>query len=381
LRREAMTTRSAKLLHAVHARPGVTRAEAARLVGIGTGAATGLVGRLGRAGLLSEGPASPSGRRGRPTTVLLPHPDGPLVAAALITHEIWRVDVVELGGGVLDSLQATHGGARRARAGSGVFGDLADAVRGLERDYGGRILGLGIAAPGIVTGLRLEAPLLGWHALDLAPVGGSLGVVVAGNDATMAASAECARGAAVAARVALHVRIEAGLGGAVVNGADVLVGATGAAGEFGHMPFGDPSVECACGAFGCWGTAVDGAALARLLGSDPPRDSISYARRVIAAAEPGSRELTAVRQIAGALGRGVAGLVTAFDPDVVTIGGLGREILHVARDSADNAYRAGLMRYRRDASPPVIPAQFGEDGPLLGAAEETWSRVIEQLPT
>jgi predicted NBD/HSP70 family sugar kinase len=374
-----MTNRSAKLLSAVHVQPGVTRAEAARLVGVGTGAMTGLVGRLGQAGLLAEQPATPSGLRGRPTTVLLPHPGGPLVAAAVITPEIWRVDVVELGGGVLGSVQARHGRAHRARTGTQVVGALADAVRALERDFGGRIRGVGIAAPGIVTDLRLEAPSLRWHDLDLAPVAGSLGVVVAGNDATMSASAECTRGAAISGQVALHVRIEAGLGGAVVEGGTLLVGASGAAGEFGHMPFGDPSVECGCGAFGCWGTAVDGAALARLLGENPPRDPISYARRLIAVAEPGSRELAAVLEIASALGRGIAGLVTAFDPDVVTVGGLGRDILQAAGDSADEAYRAGLMQHRRDAAPPLIPAHFGDDGPLVGAAEETWRRVIEQL--
>ena len=374
-----MTTRSAKLLSAVHAQPGVTRAEAARLVGVGTGATTELVGRLSQAGLLTEAPAPASGLRGRPTTVLLPHPDGPLVAAVLITHEIWRVDVVELGGGVLDTVRAEHQGADGGRDGADVVADLAAAVRMLERDYAGRLRGLGLAAPGIVHGLRLEAPSLQWHDLDLAPVAGELAIVVTGNDATMAASAESWRGAAVSGQVALHVRIEAGLGGAVVDGDRVLVGASGAAGEFGHMPFGDPGVRCVCGAFGCWGTAVDGSALARLLGDPVPRDAISYARRVITAAEPGSRELTAVLETAGALGRGLAGLVTAFDPDVVTIGGLGREILDIAGGSVEQAYRAGLMQYRRDTSPALTAARFGDDGPLVGAAEETWSRVIDQV--
>jgi hypothetical protein len=37
------------------------------------------------------------------------------------------------------------------------------------------------------------------------------------------------------------------------------------------------------------------------------------------------------------------------------------------------------MQYRRTTSPPVTRARFGDDGPLIGAAEEAWSRVIDQL--
>ncbi|SNY04614.1 hypothetical protein SAMN05421748_101273, partial [Paractinoplanes atraurantiacus] len=103
-----MTTRSNQLLRVVHTHPGVTRADAARLLGIGTGATTELVARLSQAHLLAEAPATPSGARGRPTTVLVPHPEGPLVLAAEITHEGWRIQVTELGGTVLTAIAANH---------------------------------------------------------------------------------------------------------------------------------------------------------------------------------------------------------------------------------------------------------------------------------
>src|SRR5215469_4989928 len=96
-----VTKRSTELLRVAHAHPGVTRADAARLLGVGTGAATEIVSRLPEAELLAEVPAARSGGRGRPTTMLVPHPEGPLVLAAEITQEAWRVRVVELGGNVL----------------------------------------------------------------------------------------------------------------------------------------------------------------------------------------------------------------------------------------------------------------------------------------
>ncbi|GAA0221463.1 ROK family transcriptional regulator [Cryptosporangium japonicum] len=368
-----MTTRSAQLLRIVHARPGVTRAEAARLMGVGTGAATELVGRLGAAGLVRERPAAPSGARGRPTAALGPHPEGPLVAAVSITHEAWQVSAVELGGRVVSSAVGAHRG--------GDPSVVLAAVRGAIGALGPRVRGVGVAVTGPVSrDQRVEAFPLGWHALDLSPLRSGAGVFVVGNDAMLAGAAESSRGAAAGASVALHVRVAAGIGGAIVADGRVVTGAIGAAGEFGHLPFGAPGRECSCGASGCWGNEVDGSALARLLGAAPPPDPIAYARRVIAAAiaDP-TADRTAVRTVAGALGRGVAGLVNGLDPDLVTVGGLGVELLAAAPDAVHDAYLAGLMRFRRTAAPPVVAATFGDDGPIIGAAEEAWNAVLDQL--
>jgi len=390
-----VTTRSVQLLRVVHARPGVTRAEASRVLGIGTGAATELVSRLQAAGLVGERPAAPSGSRGRPTTALVAHPSGPLVAAASITHENWQVDAVELGGRVVSSLSGEHRGGDPA--------PVLAAVRAAVDRLGPRVRGVGVAMTGPVSrDQRAEASGLGWHDLDLRPLRSGAQVFVAGNDAMLAGAAESSRGAAAGATVALHVRIAAGLGGAIVSSGRVVTGAIGAAGEFGHLPFGDPSRPCSCGASGCWGNEVDGNALARLLGRPAPPDPIAYARRVITAAgappeqpagtpvEPPAgpveppvgtpAERVAVDTVARALGRGVAGLVNGLDPDLVTIGGLGVELLAAAPDAVHEAYVAGLMRFRRASAPPVVAAALGDDGPIVGAAEEAWSALLETLP-
>ncbi|MEU4559828.1 ROK family protein [Actinoplanes sp. NPDC023936] len=428
-----MTTRSTELLRVVHHRPGVTRADAARLLGVGTGAATELVTKLSRASLLVQAPAAPSGSRGRPTTVLLPHPAGPLVLALAITHEAWRIDLVELGGATAASRSQRHAttGWDEVRA------SVTAAISTILAEYGDRVRAVGVSVPGTVSRtLRLDASTAGWHDVDLTslwpeeatshqgerpgagvaqpdgrpgagvaqpdgrpgagvprpdgrPGAGvprpdgrpGAGVFVAGNDATLAATAESRRGAAAGASVALHLRIEAGLGGAVVEDGRPVIGARGAAGEFGHMPFGDPAIRCPCGASGCWGTAVDGTALARLLNQPPPRDEVTYARRVIAAAARGdAAELTAVRAVGAALGRGIAGLVNGLDADLVTLGGLGVDLLATVPEAIQAAYRDGLMLIHREAPPPVLPATLGDDeGPIAGAAEEAWSALLPHL--
>ncbi|GAB2582824.1 xylose repressor [Paractinoplanes abujensis] len=369
-----MTTRSTELLRVAHTHPGVTRADAARLLGIGTGATTELVARLAQATLLAEAPAAPSGTRGRPTTVLMPHPAGPLVLAAEITHEAWRIDVVELGGRTLASRTAPHAGTTWPD----VTAAVTSAVSRFQQTYGGRLRAMGVSVPGTVApGLRLDASNLGWHDVDLTTLWPTASLIVAGNDASLAATAESARGAATGASVALHVRIEGGLGGAIVNQGHLLIGATGAGGEFGHMPFGDPGVICPCGARGCWGTAVDGTALARFLGQPPPRDPVTYARKIIATDGPDER--AAVGVIAAALGRGLAGLVNGMDADLVTLGSIAADLLAAAPAELHSAYQSGLMAIRRKSPPPLVAAALGADGPIAGAAENAWSALLPKL--
>ncbi|WP_354527297.1 ROK family protein [Nakamurella sp. UYEF19] len=365
------STRAIGLLRLVHDRPGITRADAARSLAVGTGAAAELVAGLVSRQLLSEQAAPPSGGRGRPTTLLGPHPGGPLVVAVSITYADWRIRAIEIGGRTVDVVEGFHAGQRADEA----MDELSRATDRLRRRLGSRVRGLGVSAPGIVRDGRLiDATTLGWRDVDLTGLARREEVFVAGNDATLAASAESSRGNAAGSVVALHLRVDAGLGGGVVDGGFVSRGATGVAGEFGHMPFGDPEVRCPCGSFGCWGNSVDGLALARLLHMSEPADPVSFFHHVVGRARAGDiRAGEAVGTVSGLLGRGIAGLVNGLDPDVITVGGLGTLMLDVAGDRLEQGYRAGLMTFRRSTAPPILPSALGEDGPLIGAAEETWA--------
>ena len=181
--------------------------------------------------------------------------------------------------------------------------------------------------------------------------------------------AEARGGAGLGAHAVLHLVIEVGAGGILVVDGRPVTGATGAGGEFGHLPFGDPRLPCPCGARGCWDLAVDGRAMARLLREPAPENARTYARAVLArsATEPAARR--AVDRCAAAFGAGAAGLVNALDPDVVTLGGLAPALREAAPDAFGAAFTGGLMAFRRARPPEVRTALHGEDGPLHGAAE------------
>jgi predicted NBD/HSP70 family sugar kinase len=362
------------MLTAVHRRPGLTRAEASQLLGIGSGAATTVVGRLVAARLLAEGPTAPVAGPGRPTRQLIAHPEGPLMLAAVIAHEVWGVAAVELGGVPIATLSGRHVDASEQT----VMAAISEAVAQLRDRFADRVRGLGIGGPGIVAGQRyLDATLLGWAGADLWSPWPDAPVVIADNDATLAALAEARRGAAAGTGLALYLRVDAGLGGALVEAGRPVRGARGAAGEFGHLPLGDPTVTCACGAHGCWGTAVDGGALARLLSEPEPADPVTYAQQVLTRTDAAAR--AAVSVTATALGRGTAGLINAVDPDMVVLGAFAADLLAAAPEELHEACQAGLMRSRRATAVPLVPARLGERGPLIGAAERAWEQWLQGL--
>jgi predicted NBD/HSP70 family sugar kinase len=368
--------RETALLQAVHSRPGLSRAEAATLLGLSTGAAAELVAKLVKAHLLSERPLAPTGGRGRPSRQLGPHPSGPLVLAAGITQTAWRVQVVQLGGDVLAHRQGLREGGPAE-----VLALMAAAGSALRRRFPGRVRGLGLSVPGtVLNGQTLDAVGLGWQDVDLRSIWPRGPLVQADNDASLAALAEARRGSAIGAQLALYLHVEAGLGGALVERGRLLTGSRGVAGEFGHMPFGDPRVTCPCGARGCWGTAVDGGALARILREPTPADPIGYAYEVISGHRAaGAREQRAVRSVAADLGRGMAGLVNGLDPDLVVIGGLAQLVEQAQPAAVHDALRAGLMGFRSSTPPTLRAAELGESGSLIGAAEQVWDQLWPQL--
>jgi predicted NBD/HSP70 family sugar kinase len=369
------TSALAGMLELVHYQPGISRAAAAQALNMTSGFAAETTARLVQADLLEEGPAPATGRRGRPTTSLLPHPEGPLVAVAAITHETWMVAAVQLGGTVVASTERSHRRAPSVRAA------VASRLGDLHARFGGRIGCIAVSVPGTVTGTTLvQAPGLGWHDVDLAalrPAGAAHLPLVAGNDATFAGIAEYRRGAAAGSGTCVHLYMDDGIGGVYLDGGRPITGATGTAGEYGHMPFGSNARVCRCGARGCWNTTLEGDAIGRLLDQEPPEDKVTYTREVLSAARGGSRrERRAVAAVARSLGRGAAGLVNALDPGIVTLGGLARAVLECAGPEAEATYRAGLMRVRLDAPPPLVPGRFGDGGPIVGAADEGFAVML-----
>ncbi len=357
---------AAQLIGVVRSEPGITRAGAAQRLGIGSGGAAELVTRMRQARLLDETPAPAQGR-GRPTTVLGPHADGPLVLAADLRASDWRLALADIDGVPRVVTQTGYAGAEP----DVVLGQLADAIGAAYRRNPKRLRAIAVSAAGPVSGARLgQFPARGWNDVDLsvltAKIPDRAGVrLLLGNDATLAGLAEARTGAARSASTALHLIVAQGLGGTLVVNGEPVTGAHGAAGEYGHIPFADPDLVCPCGARGCWDLTIDGRALARHLGDAPPDDAVGYVHHVIARSDRDARR--ALEAVAASLGRGIGGLVNLHDPEVITLGGVAAPLRAAAPDVFDNAYRDALMAFRKGSAPPVRDGVYGEEGPLHGA--------------
>ncbi|MFA1541027.1 ROK family protein [Actinomadura monticuli] len=359
------------VLRYAHAHPSATRADASRALGLSSGSATEITSRLKAARLIGEDAPARTGGRGRPSPALTAHPEGPLVCVVDISHEGWRVAAIELGGGVLTESTGRHTGS------PDVVAPLAGHVAALQARYGRRLRAVSACVAGTVSGTEVvQASGMGWRDVSLEPLKPDGIPLLVGNDASLAGLAEARRGAGAGSRVVLHLTVEVGVGGILVVDGRPVNGATGAGGEFGHMPFGDPALDCPCGARGCWDLEVDGRAMARALHRPPPRDPRTAAGDVIAAAasDPGAR--AAVAGAARALGRGMGALANALDPDVVTLSGLAVDLAATAPGALEDGYRTALMRYRRAAPPPVLPSTLGPHGPLTGAADTAFDVLL-----
>ncbi|MET0900595.1 MAG: ROK family transcriptional regulator [Mycobacterium sp.] len=358
---------AAALIALMRAEPGITRAAAASRLGIGSGGATDLLARLRRAELLDEQPA-PTQRRGRPTTVLTAHPQGPLVLAAEVRAADWRLAIAGLDGQPTVIAHGRHAGKRVTR----MLSELGSAITAARDSAPGRVSAISVSVAGTVSDSRLvQFTTRGWTDVDLSVLAGGLPEgaevpLLTGNDATLAGLAEARTGAARAAGTALHLIVAVGLGGTLVVDGTPVTGAHGAAGEYGHIPFGDPRLVCPCGARGCWDLVIDGRALARHVGDPAPEDPVGYAHRLLAGT-PTARQRRAFAKVAAALGAGVGGLVNLHDPDVVTLGGLAVGLRAAAPDAFAAAYVDGLMAYRKTTAPPVRDGIHGDDAPLQGA--------------
>lgn len=301
---------------------------------------------------------------------------------------------VDIGGtkvlaGVVDSDGAVSSTALRTTPGrrvrtSQVEDALADAV--LEAASGRPLLAVGVAAAGFVdsAGERVQfAPHLPWQGEPLRDLlEARLGCPVAlDNDANCAARAEAHHGAARGAASALMITMGTGIGGAVLLGGEVLRGANGMAGEFGHMQVVPGGRACECGRSGCWEQYSSGNALVRdaralleeqpsvlqeMCEGDPDRVT---GPMVTAAAEEG--DLVARRAFASVgdwLGVGTANLVAALDPELVVIGGgvsaAGDRLLEPAR----TALRRSLVGAAHRVVPDLVAGRLGPRSGMVGAA-------------
>jgi glucokinase len=202
------------------------------------------------------------------------------------------------------------------------------------------------------------------------------------NDANAAMLVEWRVGAARGATDAVLLTIGTGIGGGLVVGGRLARGAIGAGAELGHMVIDENGPPCpgGCPGRGCLEALVSGEAIGRagtaagIAQPDSGLGEVLAAGRAVTGplvtelAWDGDRAALGVIEACGRhLGVGITSLVNIFNPSVVIVGGgviaAGEMLLGPAREVV--AQRA-LWPAREVAT--IVPARFGEEAGMLGAA-------------
>ena len=304
---------------------------------------------------------------------------------------------VDLGGTKIHSVVATPEGVvlgedRRPTDAAGgaeavverVVASLRQAIAaaGLSAE---QLVGLGISTPGPCDpgrGVVTDAPNLpGFHNLPLRQLlADALALpAVMENDANAACYGEFRFGAGRGLQHIVYVTLGTGIGGGIIIDGKLYQGASGAAGEVGHIPIDENGPRCNCGARGCLEAMASGPAiareaaaaiaagrapiLARLAGERTPVPEL-----VLEAANQGdAAALEVIEQAGERLGIGLAGLLNVFNPQALILGG---GLLGLGEPYVGTAQRVARQRAFPQivADVTVTTATLGERAGALGAA-------------
>src|SRR6266513_2339333 len=168
---------------------------------------------------------------------------------------------------------------------NGLVGQVAQLVSDLRR-HEKNIEGVGIAIPGLVNrqtdrvvasrdlpGIVRES----LHAELMEATGLRFELE---NDANAAAYGEFKIGAGRGSRDLFYITIGEGIGGAIILDGKLWTGASGLAGEVGHITIDAEGIECICGNTGCLETVASAPNIVRRARERLDRDSTSSLSRL-----------------------------------------------------------------------------------------------------
>ncbi|MGX1975663.1 ROK family protein [Streptomyces kronopolitis] len=363
----------------------LTRTRIGELTGLSKPTASQLLARLAAAGLVRR-TGNVTGRPGPRPQLYEINPAAAHVAALAVDRRGITAAVADLTGRLLAEQRTAAEAATEAAAGEAprltarlvaraLDGALTTA--GLTRDQlHGAVIGTP-GAPDPRTGRLRHAPHLpGWqsHALR-EELTGVLGVpLTVENDVNLAAVAEQHDGAARGVEDFVLVWVGEGIGAALVLGGRLLRGATGGAGEIGHLPLpgaplsrGGDRAAARPDAGGGFQSLV-GSASVRALGREHGGPGV----RTVA----GALAHEAVRaEVARRLATGIAAVVAVVDPGLVVLAGEVPQAGGEALRALVEAEFTGLALPR----PALRLSRLGGDPVLRGALRAALDQAREAV--
>jgi len=384
-----------KILNVIRERRSVSRADISKITGLSPPTVTRVVGELIKPhGLAIEvGEGQPQG--GRPPVLIRFNAEQNLVIGIdLGTTHIYGV-LSDLNGKVISEIRIP---TEVQTGAAGVLRRVEIVTKRLAEDScvdAKRILGIGMAVAGLIDRDRkivTFSPDFGWenveirralsHSCDLP--------IIFDNVTRVMALGELHYGVGKQYRNFVCVNVGHGIGSGIVIDGQVLYGAEGFAGEFGHFILDkDSTIRCMCGNYGCLEALASGRAIGvsaqNALAEGRPsmlremcHNSLTAvsAEMVAAAAKQGDAVAVEVfRQAMEYLGTGIAGLISLLNPQAVVIGG--------GVSQAGDLFFAGIREQvekrvmnKHGRSVKILPVTLGVRSAAMGAVSLILNEVL-----
>lgn len=269
----------------------------------------------------------------------------------------------------------------------GVIANIIICVESCLGEASKSAQGLGIGMAGQIekdAGIVRFAPNLGWHNVPLkAKLEEALEIpVVVTNDVRAATYGEWSYGSGQGIDDLVCVFVGTGVGGGIVSGGRLLEGCNNTAGELGHMTIVTGGRQCHCRNQGCLEAYAGGWAIAEraqeAVRSDPRAgqplialaggiEQISAATVTEAYANGDPLAQHIVEETAQFLAAGLVGIVNAFNPCLLVLGGgviqgLPEYVSMAERIVRLKALEAVLEELR------IVSAALGNKAGAIGAA-------------
>jgi len=271
---------------------------------------------------------------------------------------------------------------------------LAEMIDEAIEAAAGEVLGVGFGVAGILdakSGMIAASPHLPLVGVPFeALMGERLGVPVAvDNDGNTSMLAEWLHGAAKGASDAVMLTVGTGIGGGIVANGGLVRGSSGGGAEFGHMVVEQDGEQCSCGGRGHFEWYASGDAIGRA----GERAVAANPDSALALAAAEGREVTgalvtelahdgdaasieAIVEVGNRLGQGMVSIANIFNPELIVVGGgaiaAGDLLLDPARQVVEREALASL-----GANVSVVPAEFGADAGLIGAAVLAFEQLAQ----
>lgn len=306
----------------------VSRTQIAKLTGLNKATVSSLVDELISSQLVMEVGRAPS-QVGRRPILLLFNANAGFVVGIDLGVDFARVVATDLSGQVTQARECHLSHPKNPQT---VIGQLVEQIQAVITQLPPSplgVVGVGVGVPALVDytrGIVINAPNLGWRDVHLKALLESYSnlPVYVDNEANAGALGEKLRGAGKDVSDLVYISAGVGIGAGIIVNHELIRGAQGMAGEFGHMTVEPQGFRCDCGNQGCWEMYASEKALVdqyrRLSGRQLTSEAI-----LALAEENETFALEALQAVGQYLGIGIANILNGLNPSLVLIGNrLGR---------------------------------------------------------